>query len=295
MERGSPGREILERSEMSHLRVASLFSVAEKTVLVTGGGKGIGRMLAAGFVENGNRVYIAARDKATLDNTAAELNNSAKNTGGQCIALQASLGTREGCEALAAEISEQEPNGLNILVNNSGTSWGEPLSRTSGRMNWGWDKVLDLNVKAPFYLTRAMLPSLQKAAVSEDPARVIMIGSVVGKQHQMVPTHAYDASKAALHSLTRKLAYELACDVTVNCIAPGYVPTKMTEGLSTWGVDGTSMSEAVPLRRMGNGSDLAGAALYLSSRAGSWITGAILPVDGGILCQPISLSDESMD
>jgi NAD(P)-dependent dehydrogenase (short-subunit alcohol dehydrogenase family) len=282
------------------LRISSLFHVAGKSVLVTGGGRGIGRMLAEGFMENGCKVYIAARDKAALDETAEQLNALA--TAGQCVALQSNLGSRSGCEELASTVEELEPNGLQVLVNNSGTSWGEPLSRKSGRMNWGWDKVLDLNLKAPFYLTRALLPSLRRGAAPEDPGRVIMIGSVVGVTPQEVPTHAYDASKAALHSLTRKLAFELAEEapvseegsspvgrVTVNCLAPGYIPTKMTEGLATWGSDEASTSEAIPLGRMGTGSDLAGAVLYLSSPAGRWVTGAIIPVDGGILAQPISL------
>ena len=292
----------------SSLSVPTLFSVTGKSVLITGGGRGIGRMLAEGFVANGCSVYISARDKSILDETAEQLN--AIGSGGRCIAIEGNLGSREGCEALASTIEELEPNGLNVLVNNSGTSWGEPLSRKSGRMNWGFDKVFDLNVKAPFYLTRALLPSLRRAAVDDDPGRVIMIGSVVGVTHQEVPTHAYDASKAAVHSLTRKLAFELAqvpatrdedlnevSDVdtelegriTVNCLAPGYVPTKMTQGLAAWGADEDSTSDVIPLGRMGMGSDLAGAAIYLASPAGRWVTGAVLPVDGGILAQPISI------
>jgi NAD(P)-dependent dehydrogenase (short-subunit alcohol dehydrogenase family) len=262
-------------------------------------------MIAEGFVANGCTVYVAARDASALESTAAELTAAGP---GRCVPLAASLGNRDGCEALAAEIGQREPNGLNVLINNSGTSWGEPLDRVSGRMNWGWDKVLDLNVKAPFYLTRALLPSLRMAAADEDPARVIMIGSVVGITPQEVPTHAYDASKAALHSLTRKLAFELgpraafpdgtqptgadadaAGRVTVNAIAPGFVPTRMTQGLSTWGASQETTAAATPLGRMGQPSDMAGAALFLASPAASWVTGVILPVDGGILSQPISI------
>ncbi len=284
------------------LRVSSLFGVAGKSVLVTGGGRGIGRMIAEGFVANGSTVYISSRDQKTLEATADEL--SAAHSGvGRCVAVTGNLFTRAGCEELAAAMDGLAPDGLHVVVNNSGVSWGEPLSRTSGqRSNWGWDKVLDLNVKAPFYLTRALLPSLRRAASPADPARVLMIGSVAGVQHQSIPTHAYDASKAALHSLTKKLAYDLAREaaaggdgaaeargrVTVNAIAPGFIPTKMTAGLAaSYGAD--KWEQVVPLGRMGQGSDLAGAAIFLASPAGAWVSGAILPVDGGILTQPIDL------
>ena len=173
-------------------KVPSLFGIGGKSVLVTGGGRGIGRMIAEGFASNGCTVYIAARSKDILDEAAAEVTAAVAGTDGRCVALQANLGSREGCEALAAAIAEREPTGLNVLVNNSGTSWGEPLSRTSGRMNWGWDRVLDLNVKAPFYLTRALLPSLRRAATPDDPGRVINIGCMhtlpATRMHESAPS-----------------------------------------------------------------------------------------------------------
>ena len=284
------------------LRVSSLFGVAGKSVLVTGGGRGIGKMIAEGFVANGSTVYISSRDQTTLEATADELTAAHSSAGGGCcVAVPGNLYTRAGCEELAATMGGLVPDGLHVLVNNSGVSWAEPLDRTSGqRSNWGWDRVLDLNVKAPFYLTRALLPALRRAAAPADPARVVMIGSVAGVHHQSLPTPAYDASKAALHSLTRKLAYDLAREaaaaadgsgegeaggrVTANAIAPGFIRTKMTAGLAL-----DKLEQVVPLGRMGEGSDIAGAAIFLASPAAAWISGAILPVDGGILTQPLDL------
>ena len=265
------------------LQAAQLFGVAGKRVLVTGGGSGIGAMMAAGFAANGASVIIASRNAEALAATAAEVK---RTTSADIETVVADLGSRAGCEALAAEVAAAP---LDVLVNNSGTSWGEPLDRESGRANWGWDKVLDLNVKAPFYLTRALRPALEAAAGAGAPARVVMVGSVAGLTHQPTPTHAYDASKAALHSLTKKFASDLAPRVTVNAVAPGFVPSRMTKGLEAWGITLDGIAKHVPLGRVGAAADMAGAALFFSSPAGSWVSGVVLPVDGGHLAQGIPM------
>ena len=264
------------------LSAAQLFSVAGRRVLVTGGGSGIGAMVAEGFAANGARVTIASRNEKALEETAARIRES---TGGDIEIAVADLASREGCEALAKDFGDP----LDVLVNNSGTSWGEPIERESGRANWGWDKVLDLNVKAPFYLTRALLPALRAAAKEGDPARVVNVGSVAGVAHQPTPTHAYDASKAALHHLTRKFASELAPDLTVNAVAPGFVPSRMSRGLATWGLDFEKIAGRVPLGRVGCDRDMAGVCLFLASPAAAWISGAIVPVDGGHLARGLDL------
>jgi len=297
------------------LRVEQLFSVRGKHVLLTGGGRGIGKMMATGLVANGAHVAIASRDEAALAGAVEELNSV--GAGGSCIALAANLGTRAGCEKLASDYAAAlgESASCDVLINNSGASWGEPLERMSGKMNWGWDRVLDLNVKGPFYLTRAMRPLLSAASkladdgpmqstvgAAADPARVINIGSIAGILPQDVPTHAYDVSKAALHHLTKKMAADLSRPdaaygpraITVNAIAPGFVPTKMSQGLATWGADMQALAANVPLGRCGTDADMAAVAIFLSSPASAWMTGAIIPVDGGATgaaCVPV-LPDE---
>ena len=167
---------------------------------------------------------------------------------------------------------------LHCLVNNSGASWGEPLEQFTEK---GWDKVMDLNVKSIFFLTRALIPLLTAAATPTHPASVINIGSIAGLHHQSVSTWSYDISKAAVHHLTRKYAEELAgAHITVNCLAPGYVPSKMSKGLP---VTYEQIASALPLGRVGSAEDMAGCAIYLASRAGAWVTGVIIPVDGGHL------------
>jgi NAD(P)-dependent dehydrogenase (short-subunit alcohol dehydrogenase family) len=203
----------------------------------------------------------------------------------QCQYVTSNVSSREGCEELAQQAARIFNNQLHVLINNAGTSWGEPLERESKSANWGFDKVLDLNVKGIFYLTRACIPLLQAAATAQDPARVINVGSVAGIRPQQAPTHAYDVSKAAVHHLTRRLAGDLASKhITVNALAPGYVPSRMSAGLAAWGADAEAMAATIPLGRMGNADDMAGACIYLSSRAASWCTGTILVVgDGGTI------------
>ncbi len=249
-----------------------LFSIEGKVALVTGGSLGIGRMIAAGFVEAGAKVYIASRKAEVCQEVAAELSKS-----GICIALTANLGTQAGCEQLAGEIAEREP-ALHVLVNNAGANWGAPLAEFPDS---AWDKVLSLNVKAVFHLTRALLPQLEKAAVPGDGARVINIGSIDGLHVPGLETYAYSASKAAAHHLTRVLAKRLApSKITVNAVAPGPFQSKMMA--ATLEQFGESIAASCPMGRIGEPDDMAGVAIYLASRAGRYVTGAVIPVDGGI-------------
>jgi NAD(P)-dependent dehydrogenase (short-subunit alcohol dehydrogenase family) len=252
--------------------LSSLFSVAGKNVLVTGGSRGIGFMIAKGMVEAGANVMIVSRDEKACKQAASELS---------CLYVTSNVSSREGCEELVTHLENVFDNRLDCLINNAGTSWGEPLTRNS-KTNWGFDKVLDLNVKGMFYLTRACIPLMEKHASQQDPARIVNIGSVAGIYPQEAPTHAYDISKAAVHHLTRKFAAELAEKyITVNCIAPGFVPSRMSSGLSSWGGTEEKLAANIPLKRLGNESDMAGAAIYFCSAAGAWCTGVVLPVDGG--------------
>jgi NAD(P)-dependent dehydrogenase (short-subunit alcohol dehydrogenase family) len=249
-----------------------LFSVAGKNVLVTGGSRGIGYMIAKGFSDAGANVLITSRDEKACQVAAAQCN-------AQYVASNVS--TREGCDELVSRLQQVFNGRLDVLINNAGASWGEPLQRNS-KTNWGFDKVLDLNVKGMFYLTRACLPLLRRESESVDPARIINVGSVAGMVPQEAPTHAYDVSKAAVHMLTRKFAAEFApLHITVNCLAPGFVPSRMSAGLASWGGEAEILAQHIPLRRMGNENDMAGACIYLASPAGSWCTGVILNVDGG--------------
>jgi NAD(P)-dependent dehydrogenase (short-subunit alcohol dehydrogenase family) len=252
--------------------MSDLFSIEGKVALVTGGSRGIGLMIARGFVEAGAKVYISSRKAEVCDETAAELSKV-----GTCFSLPADLATEDECVRLASELSSRETE-LDVLVNNAGANWGAPLEEFPES---GWDKVLDLNLKSPFFLTRAVLPLLEKAATADDPARVINIGSIDGIQVPLLHTYSYSASKAALHHLTRVLARELGRrNITVNAVAPGPFESKMmAETLRNFG---DSIAASSPLNRIGRPDDMAGVAIYLASRAGSYVTGAIIPVDGGI-------------
>ena len=230
-------------------------------------------MIAKGFVQAGANVVLTSRSEQACQEAAATL---------QCQYVASNVSTRKGCEELAESVGKIFDNKLHCLINNAGTSWGEPLDRKHSRSNWGWDKVLDLNVKGMFYLTNACLPMLQATATRSDPARIVNIGSVVGVIPQEAPTHAYDVSKAAVHQLTRKFAADFShIPVTVNAVAPGFVPSRMSQGLATWGGEPEKLAASVPLGRLGEDDDMAGACIYLCSRAGAWVTGTVLPVDGG--------------
>lgn len=249
-----------------------LFSVSGKVVLVTGGSRGIGAMIARGFVENGARVYISARKAAACDATARELGEL-----GECISLPADLSSNQACEELAAEVARREKK-LDVLVNNAGTNWAAPLDEYPDD---AWDKVLSVNVKAVFNLTRHCHALLTAAATPSDPARVINIGSIDGLRVPEVETYAYSTSKAAVHQVTRLLARRLAPEsITVNAVAPGPFESKMmAETLDRFG---EAIVASCPLSRIGTPEDMAGVAIYLASRAGAYVTGTVIPVDGGI-------------
>jgi NAD(P)-dependent dehydrogenase (short-subunit alcohol dehydrogenase family) len=252
--------------------VKNLFSIEGKVALVTGGSRGIGLMIARGYAENGARVYLTARSADACAEAAAALSKV-----GTCVALPADLSKVAEVKRLAAELAAREP-ALHVLVNNAGANWGAPLEEYPDA---AWDKVLALNVESVFHLTVALLPQLAAAATPEDPARVINVGSIDGIQVPLLETYAYSASKAAVHHLTQVLARKLASrDITVNAIAPGPFESKMMA--TTLEKFGESIAKTNPRKRIGTPEDMAGVAIYLASRAGAYVTGAVIPVDGGI-------------
>jgi NAD(P)-dependent dehydrogenase (short-subunit alcohol dehydrogenase family) len=252
---------------------AGLFDVAGKRALVTGGSRGIGLMIARGFVEAGVRVIVSSRKAEVCDAVAAEL-----STIGECRSMPADLSTESECRRLAAQVIEAEGGSLDILVNNAGATWGAPMDDFDDA---AWDRVLDLNVKGVFHLTRFLRDALAAAATPEDPSRVINIGSVDGLHVPLLETYSYSSSKAAVHHLTRVLAARLAPElITVNAIAPGPFESKMMA--ATLQAFGEEIRRSVPLGRIGEPSDVAGTAIFLSSHAGRYLTGAVIPVDGGL-------------
>jgi NAD(P)-dependent dehydrogenase (short-subunit alcohol dehydrogenase family) len=252
--------------------VKDLFSIEGKVALVTGGSRGIGLMIARGFVEAGAKTYISSRKAEVCEAAAEEL-----STQGTCIALPADVSSDAECRRVAEELTRREP-ALHVLVNNAGANWGAPLAEYPDA---SFEKVLALNVKGVFNLTRALVPLLEKGVADGDPARVINIGSIDGIQVPALETYAYSASKAAVHHLTRVLAKRLAPSrVTVNAVAPGPFESKMMA--ATLDNFRDAIVQGCPLGRIGEPEDMAGVAIYLASRAGAYLTGAVIPVDGGI-------------
>jgi NAD(P)-dependent dehydrogenase (short-subunit alcohol dehydrogenase family) len=249
----------------------ALFDVAGKTVLVTGGSRGIGEMIARGFVEAGATVFISSRKAEVCNDLAAQL-----STVGSCTPLPADLSTEAECQRLANELARRIDH-LDVLVNNAGATWGAPMDEYDEK---AFERVFALNVKGVFHLTKFLRPLLEAAGTPDSPARVINIGSIDGLKVPMLETYAYSASKAAVHQLTRHLAKQLAPNVTVNAIAPGPFESKMMH--ATLEAFGDAIAASAPMKRIGRPSDMAGAAIFLASPAASYITGVILPVDGGI-------------
>jgi NAD(P)-dependent dehydrogenase (short-subunit alcohol dehydrogenase family) len=248
-----------------------LFSIRGKVAVVTGGTRGIGLMIAEAYVRAGAKVYVSSRKADVVAETERALSEL-----GECIGIPADLSTEAECQRLANEISSREER-VHVLVNNAGATWGAPLDEYDDA---AWDRVLDLNVKGVFHLTRFLRPQLEAASTDDDPARVINIGSIDGIHVPLLETYAYSSAKAAVHQLTRHLAKRLAPKVTVNAIAPGPFESKMMK--ATLETFGDSIAASAPMKRIGRPEDMAGVAIYLASRGSAYVTGTIIPVDGGI-------------
>ena len=248
-----------------------LFSLAGRTALITGGSRGIGRMIAAGFLQAGARVYISARKAAACDATALQLSAL-----GPCVSLPADVSTEAGMRALVAAYSARESH-LDILVNNAGAAWGAPFDEFPEA---GWDKVVDLNLKSPFFLTQALHGQLLAGAARGHCAKVIHIASIDGVSVNPQETYSYAASKAGLIHLTRRMALRLAPEgIVVSAIAPGAFASDMNR---TARDHGDEVAKQIPAGRIGTDDDMAGAAIYLASRAGDYVVGSTLVVDGGV-------------
>jgi len=248
-----------------------LFSLEGRTALVTGGSRGIGKMIAAGFIEHGAKVYISSRKADQCDEAAEAL-----SAGGECVSLPQDISTVEGCKALTERLAALEPK-LDILVNNAGAAWGADFDEFPES---GWDKVLNLNLKSPFFLTQALHGALKAAASQERPAKVIMVASIDGIRLNPQETYSYHASKSGLIYLTRRMAMRLVRDwIVVTAIAPGPFASQMNRDARD---HGDEVAKRVPMRRIGRDEDMAGAAIYLASRAGDYVVGETIAVDGGV-------------
>jgi NAD(P)-dependent dehydrogenase (short-subunit alcohol dehydrogenase family) len=257
------------------MSVSELFSVQGKRVVVSGGTSGIGLMIARGFVENGASVLISSRKAEVCASVAEELSEV-----GECVAVPENLASEEGCRRLADAVGERWDS-LDVLVNNAGATWGAPMAEHDAA---AWDRVLNLNLQGVFHLTRFLRPLLDASVGGEppyaDPARVINVGSIDGLRVPGMETYSYTASKAGVHHLTRHLAWDLSPRITVNAIAPGPFQSRMMA--ATLEAEGEQIAERAPMRRIGSDEDMAGVSIYLASRAAAYVTGVVIPVDGGL-------------
>lgn len=259
------------------MNMNKLFSLEGKVALVTGGSRGIGKMIAEGFIAQGAKVYISARSQSDCNETVAEL-------GENCIALPADISTVAGCEQLTALLEKNEQS-LNILVNNAGAAWGAEFADFPES---GWDKVMDLNVKTPFFLTQKLFKMLKAGACADSPAKVINIGSIDGQRLSQWETYSYQASKAAILYLTKRMAARLVQDnINVTAIAPGAFATKLNRVALD---ESDKVAQAIPAKRIGHGEDMAAAAIYLAARSGDYVVGHALTVDGGMVNAEVGIN-----
>lgn len=255
-----------------------LFNVSGKVAVISGGSSGIGAMMALGLLENGAKVYITARRAEPLAAMADELSQL-----GECIAIPSEMSSTDGISSLVEEVAANEHQ-VDILINNAGANWAEPIDTFPEA---GWDKVMDINIKAIFFTTQQFLPLLRASGAGGDPARVINIASVHGIRNPGLPTYAYTASKSGVIHLTRHLATDLAsAKVNVNAIAPGLFPSKMTKDMIEDEEYNRGLMDQIPCDRMGTPEDIAGTAIFLSSQASSWVTGQTVVLDGGMTATP---------
>ncbi len=259
-------------NDMISSDIADLFALHGKVALVTGGARGLGKMIAAGLLRAGAKVYITSRDEGDVQAAAGELSAL-----GTCEALPGDAGSPEGIAQLAGLLRQNGEKAIHIIVNNAGRTWGAPFETFPDK---AWAGVMAVNVQAPFRMIQELLPELESAASAGDPARVINIGSVAGTTVNDLQAYSYSASKAAIHFLGSQLASELVSrNIAVNTIAPGYFPTNMTAHLQD---EEAGLRKKIPMGRMGSAADIAGAVIYLSSKAGAYLTGTVLHLDGGI-------------
>ncbi|UXA16548.1 SDR family oxidoreductase [Mycobacterium sp. SMC-4] len=253
---------------------AGIFSITGKTAVVTGGSAGLGEMIATGLVDAGARVVIASRRAAAGEAVAAQLSSR-----GQCVSIVADVGVPEGSAAIAKAVATEFDGRLDLLVNNAGATWGAPLDDFPDD---AWHKLTNVNLIGLFRLTTTLLVPLRRAASADDPARVVNVGSLAGHRVTAVENYPYSATKAAVHMLTRHLAGRLAKEhITVNAIAPGYFPSRMSAFALDDATTRAELLSTVPLGRTGRADDIVGAVQFLASRAGAYLTGSVLEVDGG--------------